>query len=74
MGRDLHSIVADPLFEDPENYDFRFRKRAVARKIGFVPFDYSRAGVIGSEDWKAKATVSPNWMSSSGHCTSVSCA
>lgn len=59
MGRDLHSIVADPLFEDPENYDFRFRKRAVARKIGFVPFDYSRAGVIGSEDWKAKATVSP---------------
>jgi hypothetical protein len=51
LGRDKNSIVADPLFIDPENLDFRFRNKRVARKIGFTPFDYSKAGVYGDPEW-----------------------
>jgi hypothetical protein len=54
-GKDIHSIIADPGFVNPENFDFRFKKTSVAKKIGFVPFDYSLAGVYGSDDWKKLA-------------------
>jgi len=54
-GKDLHSIIADPGFTDPENFDFRLKRLSVARKIGFVPFDYSRAGVYGSDEWRSLA-------------------
>ena len=58
LGRDKNSIIADPLFVDPVNYDFRFKNTSVARKIKFKPFDYSKAGVYGSEAWKEKARMS----------------
>jgi hypothetical protein len=29
----------------------------VAKKIGFKPFDYSRAGVYGDQEWKMKAVL-----------------
>ena len=51
-GKDVHSVIADPQFTDPGNFDFTFKKQAVARKIGFKVFDYSKAGVYGSEEWK----------------------
>jgi hypothetical protein len=51
-GKDIHSIIADPLFVDPSVFDFHFKKNSVARKIGFVPFDYTKAGVYGSDEWK----------------------
>lgn len=54
-GKDLHSVIADPGFIDPENFDFRFRKNSVARKISFIPFDYSQAGVYGSDEWRKLA-------------------
>lgn len=50
-GKDIHSIIADPLFINPEEFDFHFRNLTVARKIKFVPFDYSRAGVYGKIEW-----------------------
>jgi hypothetical protein len=28
----------------------------VAKKIKFVPFDYSRAGIYGSDEWKKLAS------------------
>ena len=59
-GKDVHSIVADPGFVDPDRYDFRIKARSAARKIGFRPFDFSRAGVYGSEEWKQKAQLSRN--------------
>lgn len=62
LGRDVHSVVADPLFLDPKNHDFRFRNRSVLRKINFKPFDYSQAGVIGSNEWKQKAEMSPELL------------
>lgn len=55
--KDKNSVLADPLFIDAENYDFRFKSLAVARKIGFEPFDYQKAGVYGSEEWKKLASL-----------------
>jgi len=54
-GKDIHSIIADPLFIDPEEFDFHFKKLTVLKKIKFVPFDYSVAGVYGSDEWKKLA-------------------
>ncbi len=56
-GKDQHSIIADPLFVDPVKFDFRFKNTSVVKKIKFVPFDYTKAGVYGDEDWKQKATL-----------------
>ncbi len=56
-GKDLHSVIADPGFTDPAGFDFRFRKLSVARKIRFTPFDYSQAGVYGSDEWKKLAEM-----------------
>ncbi len=58
-GKDAHSLIADPGFVDPGKYDFRFRDTEVIRKINFRPFDYSEAGVYGSESWKTKARLDP---------------
>ena len=57
IGRDAHSVVSDPMFVDPEKYDFRFRDFSSADKINFKPFDYSVAGVYGGADWLAKAEL-----------------
>lgn len=38
-GMDLHSLIADPLFVNPDKADFRLRKESPASKIGFKPFD-----------------------------------
>jgi len=43
-GQDLNSIIADPLFVDPERDDFRLKPDSPALKVGFQPFDASRAG------------------------------
>lgn len=51
-GKDIHSIIADPLFVNPSKFDFHLKKNSVAKRIGFVTFDYSAAGVYGSEEWK----------------------
>jgi hypothetical protein len=58
-GKDVHSVIADPLFVKPEAFDFHFKELSVARKIKFIPFDYSRAGVYGSDEWKKLAGFDP---------------
>jgi hypothetical protein len=58
-GKDQHSVIADPLFIDPWAYNFRFRNLSVSRKIRFTPFDYSKAGVYGSDEWRKLAEIDP---------------
>jgi hypothetical protein len=50
-GKDGHSIVADPRFVDPVSYDFHLQPDSPASKIGFEPFDYSKAGVYDEAAW-----------------------
>jgi hypothetical protein len=55
LGYDQHSVIADPLFVDAENHDYRLKADSPALKIGFKPFDYSEAGVYGDAKWVEKA-------------------
>ncbi len=43
-GQDMHSVIADPGFVDARNDDYHLKPDSPALKIGFVPFDYTRAG------------------------------
>ncbi len=56
-GHDRHSVVADPGFVKPEAGDFHLTNHKTVQKTGFVPFDYTRAGVYGSAAWKEKAIL-----------------
>ena len=48
FGQDRHSIVAAPRFVAPEKDDFRLKENSPALKLGFTPFDYSKAGRTAS--------------------------
>jgi len=58
-GKDHNSIIANPEFANPETFDFMIKNKALMKKIGFKPFDYSLAGVYGSVEWKALAAFDP---------------
>ncbi len=58
LGHDEHSIIADPMFVDPKNNDYRLLPNSPALKIGFRPFDFSQAGVYGEANWTEKAANS----------------
>jgi len=55
LGYDEHSIIADPLFVDPEQNDYRLQPDSPALDIGFKPFDLNEAGVYGDPEWIALA-------------------
>ncbi|MBN1359697.1 MAG: right-handed parallel beta-helix repeat-containing protein [Sedimentisphaerales bacterium] len=54
-GYDQNSVIADPLFVDPNHHDFHLKADSPALKVGFKPFDYTQAGVYGNLDWIKKA-------------------
>ena len=43
-GQDQHSLIADPLFENPKQDDFRLQPNSPALQVGFQPFDTTQAG------------------------------
>jgi hypothetical protein len=43
-GQDTHSVVADPLFANPEKGDFTLRQGSPALKLGFRPIDLRGVG------------------------------
>ncbi len=43
-GMDVNSIIADPLFVNPDRDDFRLKPGSPASRIGFQPIDLSRTG------------------------------
>ncbi len=59
-GRDTDSVIADPGFADAAKRDFRLPEtNAALRAIGFVPFDFTKAGVHGDEAWRRLARQRP---------------
>ena len=45
LGRDQHSVVADPKFRNLDKRDFKLAKDSPAWKLGFEPIDLSRVGL-----------------------------
>lgn len=56
-GQDVNSIIADPQFTDVAKGNFTPKNKAMLKKIGFKPFDYTKAGVYGSKEWRKKAEL-----------------
>lgn len=54
LGQDKDSIVADPKFKDPERHDYTLLPDSPASRIGFKPFDYTKAGLYGDPVWTRK--------------------
>ncbi len=50
-GFDVNSIIADPMFENPDKCDFRLKESSPAFHLGFQPIDVSKIGLYGEEDW-----------------------
>jgi hypothetical protein len=50
-GYDIGSIVADPLFRDPEAFDFTLDHASPAFNLGFKAFDPAEAGLYGDDAW-----------------------
>ncbi len=53
-GQDQHSLLADPLFVDPAQRDFRLQPQSPAAKVGFKPFPLTGFGLYGDPQWVAR--------------------
>jgi hypothetical protein len=44
IGQDKNSLMADPMFVNPDKGDFRLRPNSPAEKVGFEPWDFFAVG------------------------------
>ncbi|MCG1037104.1 right-handed parallel beta-helix repeat-containing protein [Polaribacter sargassicola] len=58
LGLDKHSFLINPEFKNPLKGNFKFKNQSSYKKINFKPFDYTKAGVLGNNEWKEKAKLS----------------
>ena len=49
LGFDVHTVVADPLFTDPENGDYTLRDDSPAYGLGFKRIPVEKIGLQGYE-------------------------
>jgi len=49
-GIDQNSLAEDPLFVDPKNGDFRFQEQSPANKLGILPIDISKIGLLSRKN------------------------
>jgi len=56
QGREQGTMIADPLFVDAAHNDFRLKTNSPVFGLGFVPFDFGKAGVYGEAAWMRLAT------------------
>ncbi|MDA3926919.1 MAG: right-handed parallel beta-helix repeat-containing protein [Kiritimatiellae bacterium] len=71
QGADTHSIIADPLFVDPDNGDFHLKPESPAIKLGFKPIPLDKIGLYKSDaraTWPIKEAEgvreNPQWLQS----------
>ena len=48
-GKDVHSVYADPMFVNPDKFDFRLSPESPAFKLGFKNIDMSEVGPRNKE-------------------------
>ena len=51
QDKDLNSVIADPLFIDPDKGDFRPRKDSPALKLGFKQIEYKEKALELNGIW-----------------------
>jgi len=59
LGYDQHSVIADPMFIDAANVDYRVRPESPALKLGFKNFDISSVGLLNDfpRQWMEEAEI-----------------
>ncbi len=50
LGMDVHSVVADPMFVNPEQGDFCLNDASPAYQIGFEPFSLNDVGILAEPE------------------------
>lgn len=56
-GHDINSLIEDPNFKDAPHFDFKIKNNKSIQKIHFIPFDFSKAGVYGIQNWIGKSKL-----------------
>lgn len=72
-GKDTTGVLADPLFIDPANGDWRFRPDSPVLKTGFRPFDWRRAGVYKTDSSWVSLAAERTWDAFKGGNRAPAC-